>query len=42
LSHEGTDVVKEGKMDVFQGELESFVMKKDESLKEMHDRLSFL
>ncbi|PVH34878.1 hypothetical protein PAHAL_7G054200 [Panicum hallii] len=42
LSHEGTDVVKEGKMDVLQGELESFVMKKDESLKEMHDRLKLL
>jgi hypothetical protein len=42
LSHEGTDVVKEVKMDVLQGELESFVMKKDESLKEMHDRLKLL
>jgi uncharacterized protein (DUF736 family) len=42
LSHEGTDVVKEGKMDVLQGELESFVMKKDESLKEMHDHLKLL
>jgi hypothetical protein len=35
-------VVNEGKMDVLQGELESFVMKKDESLKEMHDRLKLL
>jgi hypothetical protein len=42
LSHEGTDVVKEGKMGILQGELESFVMKKDESLKEMHDRLKLL
>jgi hypothetical protein len=42
LSHEGTDVVKEGKLDVLQGELESFVMKKDESLKEIHDRLKLL
>ena len=29
-------------MDLFQGELESFVMKKDETLQQMHDRLTLL
>ena len=42
MSHEGNDEVKEGKMDLFQGELESFVMKKDETLQQMHDRLTLL
>jgi len=42
MSHEGNDEVKEGKMDLLQGELESFVMKKDETLQQMHDRLTLL
>jgi len=28
MSHEGNDEVKEGKMDLLQGELKAFVMKK--------------
>ena len=42
MSHEGNDEVKEGKMDLLQGELEAFVMKKDETLQQMHDRLTLL
>ncbi|KAG2606429.1 hypothetical protein PVAP13_4NG220911 [Panicum virgatum] len=42
MSHEGNDEVKEGKMDLLQGELESFVMKKDETLQQMDDRLTLL
>ena len=42
MSHEGNDEVKEGKIDLLQGELESFVMKKDETLQQMHDRLNLL
>ena len=42
MSHEGNDEVKEGKMNLHQGELESFVMKKDETLQQMHDRLTLL
>ena len=32
MSHEGNDEVKEGKMDFLLGELEAFVMKKDETV----------
>ena len=42
MSHEGNDEVKEGKMDLLQGELESFVMEKDETLQQMHDRVTLL
>ena len=42
MSHEGNDEVKEGKMDLLQGELEAFVMKKDETVQQMHDRLTRL
>ena len=42
MSHEGNDEVKEGKMDLLQGELEAFVMKKDETVQQMHDRLTLL
>ena len=42
ISHEVNDEVKEGKMDLLHGELESFVMKKDETLQQMHDRFTLL
>ncbi|KAA3438969.1 Pectinesterase [Gossypium australe] len=42
MAHEGSDEVKEGKVDLLQGELEAFVMKKDETLQEMYDRLKLL
>ena len=42
MSHEGNDEVKEKKMDLLQGELEAFVMKKDETVQQMHDRLTRL
>ena len=42
MSHEGNDEVKEGKMNLLQGELESFVMKKDETLQQMYERLTLL
>ena len=33
MAHEGSDEVKEGKVDLLQGELEAFIMKKDELCK---------
>ena len=42
MSHEGNEKVKEGKMNLLQGELEVFVMKKDETIQQMHDRLTLL
>ena len=42
MSHEGNDEVKEGKIDLLQGDLEAFVMKKDETVQPMHDRLTLL
>ena len=42
MSHEGNEEVKEGKLDLLQGELEAFVMKKDETVQQMHDRLTLL
>ncbi|XP_039834532.1 uncharacterized protein LOC120695316 [Panicum virgatum] len=42
MSHEGNDEVKEKKMDLLQVELEAFVMKKDETVQQMHDRLTLL
>jgi len=42
ISHEVNDEVKEGKMDLLQGDLEAFVMKKDETIQQMHDRLTLL
>ncbi|RLN07834.1 hypothetical protein C2845_PM11G11040 [Panicum miliaceum] len=42
MSHESNDEVKEGKMDLLQGDLEAFVMKKDETVQQMHDRLTLL
>ena len=40
MSHEGSEEVKEEKMDLLQGELEAFVMKKDVTVQQMHDRLT--
>jgi len=37
MSHEGNDEVIEGKMDLLQGDLEAFVMKKDETAQQMHE-----
>ena len=42
MSHEGNEEVKEGKMDLLQGELEAFAMKKDETVQQMHDRPTLL
>ena len=42
MLHEGNDEVKEGKMDLLQGDLEAFVMKKDETIQQMHDRLTLV
>ena len=42
MSHERNEEVKEGKLDLLQGELEAFVMKKDETVQQMHDRLTLL
>ena len=42
MSHEGNDEVKEGKIDLLQGDLEAFVMKKDETVQQMHDGSHFL
>ena len=42
MSHEGNEEVKEGKLDLLQGELEAFVMKKDETVQQMLDRLTLL
>ena len=41
MSHKGNDEVKEGKMDLLHGELEAFVMKKDETVQQMHDGSHF-
>ena len=42
ISHEGTDQVREGRMDLIHGELESFVMLKDETVQQMYERLMIL
>jgi hypothetical protein len=41
-AHEGTDEVREGKMDLLQGELEHFVMHDEETVRQMYDRLMVL
>ena len=41
-THEGTDQVSEGKMDLLQGELEHFVMNDDETVTQMYERLMVL
>ena len=41
-AHEGTDQVREGKIDLLQGELELFIMKDDETVRQMYDRLMLL
>jgi hypothetical protein len=41
-AHEGTDEVREGKMDLLQGELEHFVMHDEETARQMYDRLMVL
>jgi hypothetical protein len=41
-AHEGTDEVREGKMDLLQGELEHFVMHNEEFVRQMYDRLIVL
>jgi hypothetical protein len=41
-AHEGTDKVREGKMDSLQGELEHFVMHDEEPMRQMYDRLMIL
>jgi len=41
-AHEGTDQVREGKMDLLQGELEHFVMNDDETMTQMYERLMVL
>ena len=41
-AHEGTDQVREGKMDLLQGELEHFVMNDDETVTQMYERLMVL
>jgi hypothetical protein len=38
-AHEGTENVRQGKIDVINGELELFIMKDGETLREMYDRL---
>jgi hypothetical protein len=38
-THEGTDEVREGKIDLLQGELEHFVMHDEETVRQMYDRL---
>jgi hypothetical protein len=40
--HDGTDEVREGKMDLLQGELEHFVMHDEETVRQMYDRLLVL
>ena len=42
MSHEGNDEVKEGKIDLLQEDLEAFVIKKDKTVQQMHDRLTLL
>jgi hypothetical protein len=41
-AHEGIDEVREGKMDLLQGELEHFVMLDEETMRQMYDRLMIL
>jgi hypothetical protein len=41
-AHEGTDEVRQGKMDLLQGELEHFVMHDEETMRQMYDRLMIL
>ena len=41
-AHEETDQVREGKMDLLQGELEHFVMNDDETMTQMYERLMVL
>jgi hypothetical protein len=41
-AHEGTDEVREGKMDLLQGELEHFVMNDGETVTQMYERLMIL
>jgi hypothetical protein len=41
-AHEGTNEVREGKMDLLQGELEHFVMHDEETVRQMYDRLMVL
>jgi hypothetical protein len=41
-AHEGTDHVREGKIDLIHGELELFIMKEDETVGQMYDRLMLL
>ena len=41
-AHEGTDEVKEGKMDLLQEELDNFVMNDEETMSQMYDRLMIL
>jgi hypothetical protein len=38
-AHEGTEHVRQGKMDLMNGELELFFMKDEETVREMYDRL---
>ena len=38
-AHEGTNQVREGKMDSLQGELEHFVMNDDETMTQIYERL---
>jgi hypothetical protein len=41
-AHEGTEHVRQGKMDLINGELELFFMKDGETVREMYDRLMLL
>jgi hypothetical protein len=41
-AHEGTEHVRQGKMDLINGELELFFMKNGETVREMYDRLMLL
>jgi hypothetical protein len=41
-AHEGTDQVREGKMDLLQGALEHFVMNDDKTVTQMYERLMVL
>jgi len=41
-SHEGTSMIKEGKIDVIHEQLEDFVMLEDETIQQMFDRLMIL
>jgi hypothetical protein len=41
-AHERTDHVREGKIDLIHGELELFIMKEDETMRQMYDHLMLL